>query len=106
MDWTIRRGESRYGIDPGYIYFGKYKLPTALLALLPISTLANPTTYERNKALNAMREDIMYHSMRAQNVDDFNASVKRIHNRIEQERAAKKADPERRNGGRGGASRD
>ena len=105
-DWTIRRGDSRYGIDPAYIYFGKYKLPTALLALLPISTQANPTVWERNRALNAMREDIMYHATRAQNEDDFNASVRRIHDRIEQERAAKKAEQERRNSGRGGDGRD
>lgn len=91
MDWTVRRGEDRYGLDPQFIYFGKFKLPTALLALLPINVQGNPTTYERNRALNAMREDILYHAMRAENADDFNASVKRIRERVERERAAKQA---------------
>lgn len=89
-DWTIKRGEDKYGIDPYYIYFGKFKLPTALLAMLPINVQSNPTVYERNRALTAMREDIMYHAMRANNEDDFKASVERIRARVERERAAKK----------------
>lgn len=104
-DWTVKRGDSKYGLDPGYIYFGKFKLPTALLALLPINTMANPTVTERNRALDYMRRDIMFQASRAENSADFNAAIRRIRERVEQQRAARvKAEAEARRQSSGSGS--
>jgi hypothetical protein len=106
LDWTVKRGDSKYGLDPAFIYFGKFKLPTALLALLPINTMANPTVSERNRALDYMRRDIMFHASRATNSEDFNAAIRRIRERVERERAARiKAEADAKKPAGGSASR-
>lgn len=91
QDWTFDRNGKKYGLDPSYIYFGKYKLPTVLLALLPIYVQSNPTVGQRNRELDAMRTDIMFQAMRALNEDDFNAAVKALRDRKEAEHAAQVA---------------
>jgi hypothetical protein len=87
-DWTVERNGKKYGLDPNYVYFGKYKLPTILLALLPIYTQSNPTMGDRNRQLDIMRQDIMFQAMRAENAGDFNAAVKAIRARKEAEHQA------------------
>ena len=36
-DWTIERNGQKYGLDSQYIYLGKFKLPSAILAALPFN---------------------------------------------------------------------
>ena len=36
-DWTIQRNGQKYGVDSQYIYLGKFKLPSAILAALPLN---------------------------------------------------------------------
>ena len=86
MDWTTTRGSGKYGVDPQFIYFGKYKLPTVLLALLPINVQANTQSWERNRLLGELRRDIAYHAMRAQSQAEFDKSVKELRARKERER--------------------
>lgn len=88
QDWTFDRNGDKYGLDPQWIYFGKYRLPTMLLALLPINAQANPTAWQRNRQLESMRQDIMFQAMRAANKDDFNAAVKLLRARKEAEHQA------------------
>jgi hypothetical protein len=85
-DWTTRRGDNTYGMDSKFIYFGKFRLPTMLLALLPINMQTNPTAMQRNRVLDQLRADIMYHANRAQSQADFDAAVKALRERKERER--------------------
>jgi hypothetical protein len=85
-DWTFERGGKKYGLDENKIYLGDFSIPSAVLALLPLNTQANPTAYERERALNAMHRDIQYHAQRAMNDDEFRERVKRIRERKERER--------------------
>ena len=86
-DWTFGgKGDTKWGVDPKWIHFGKVKIPTALLALLPVNAQANPAYNVRER--NAIRWDINYHAQRAITEDEFKASVKRIRQRVEREREA------------------
>ena len=86
-DWTFERGGKKYGIDQQSIYLGGIKIPTAILALLPLKGIqGNPTAMERERVLAAMRSDIQYQAQRAMNEDEFRAAVKRIRERKDRER--------------------
>lgn len=88
-DWTVGKGDTKWGIDPKWIHFGKVKVPTALLAFLPVNAQANPSFNARERA--AVRWDIDYHAQRSITEDEFKKSVKRIRERVERERAATRA---------------
>jgi hypothetical protein len=88
-DWTVGRGDTKWGVDPKWIHFGKVKVPTALLALLPINAESNPYVNVRER--NAIRWDIQYHAQRAITEDEFRKSVRRIRERVEKARAAERA---------------
>jgi len=90
-DWTKEVGGKKYGLDPQFIYFGKYRLPTMLLAFLPIYSSGNPTSWERNRQLESIRRDIMFQAARAANEDDFRNAVKLLRDRKEQEHKAAEA---------------
>lgn len=89
-DWTWGKEGTKWGVDPKWIYFGKVKIPTAILALLPVNAQQNPSFNARERA--AIRWDINYHANRAITEDEFRQSVKRIRERAERERAARKAN--------------
>jgi hypothetical protein len=87
-DWTFERGGKKYGIDQKYIHLGKFALPTAALALLPLNAQANPVAMEREQALNRMRADIQFQAQKAMNEEEFRKAVREIRERKERERAA------------------
>jgi len=86
-DWTFDHDGKKYGIDQKYIHLGKFSIPTAVLALLPINQSQNPATYERNKASNQMHADIFWNAQRGMNDADFKKAVKSIRERKEREKA-------------------
>lgn len=95
-DWTFEKGGGKYGIDSSYIYLGKFKLPSAILAALPL----NPGGVDgarliANRRADWIRQDIYDHAQ-GLSEDDFRAAVKRIRERKEREHeedeAAKKAE--------------
>ena len=90
-DWTKKIGDKTYGIDQKYIHLGKYSIPTALLALLPLNVQGNPATAERNQRLGMIRSEILEQSARMGRDDEFRAAVKALRERKDKERAAKKA---------------
>jgi hypothetical protein len=90
--WTIGSGDKKVGVDPMWIYFGKFKVPTALLALIPINVQGNPTVFERNRALASMQHEIEYQAMRSDNSKEFEDAVKELRARKEAEHAAKQAN--------------
>lgn len=86
-DWTFDKDGRKYGIDQKFIHLGKFSIPTAVLAMLPINQSQNPTTYERNKASNQMHADIFWNAQRGMNDADFKKAVKSIRERKEREKA-------------------
>ncbi len=101
-DWTVERDGKKFGMDPGFIYFGKFKLPTALLALLPINAQANPGAVERNRALLSMKYEIDFQAQRAANEAEFRKAVEELRARRERERAQQQLQGPTRAGVSGG----
>jgi hypothetical protein len=97
-DWTIERNGQKYGVDSQYIYLGKFKVPSAILAALPFNYGGvDGARIIQARNANWIRDDIMSHSQ-GMSEDDFRAAIKRIRERKDRERkesekAATKASP-------------
>ena len=97
-DWTIQRNGQKYGVDSQYIYLGKFKVPSAILAALPFNYGGvDGARIIQARNANWIRDDIMSHSQ-GMSEDDFRAAIKRIRERKDRERkesekAAAKASP-------------
>jgi hypothetical protein len=86
-DWTIDRNGQKWGLDQKYIHLGKWKLPSAVLALLPLQpggVDGNRVIEGRNAAF--IRRDVLEHAQRSIREDEFKAAVRRIRERKERER--------------------
>ncbi|MFI5238866.1 MAG: hypothetical protein ACHQQP_03565 [Gemmatimonadales bacterium] len=94
-DWTFERNGKKYGIDSKYIRLGPVSIPTAVLALLPLNVTGNPTTYDRNKTLNARHDEIFEQAQRGINDADFDKAVKSIRERKEREKRDAEAERKR-----------
>jgi len=89
-DWTFERGGNKYGIDSQYVYLGKFKLPSAILAAIPFNYGGvDGNRIIQNRNANWIQNDIYSHSQ-GLSEDDFRAAVKRIRERKEREK--KEAD--------------
>lgn len=85
-DWTIERNGQKYGLDSQYIYLGKFKLPSAILAALPFNTGGvDGARLRANRQADFIRDDIYSHSQ-GLSEDDFRAAIKRIRERKDKER--------------------
>ncbi|MBM3908372.1 MAG: hypothetical protein FJ363_09920 [Gemmatimonadetes bacterium] len=96
-DWTWTDSKGRkYGVDQQFIRLGKFSIPTAVLALLPLNVQANPIQLERQRTMNEMTRQIQEQAARAARDDDFRAAVKALRERKDRERreAAEKAKGE------------
>ena len=86
-DWTIDRNGQKYGIDQQYIRLGRFQIPTALLALLPLNRMqGNPIAMERDRNAAYMRADILLHAQASMNEEQFRKAVRAIRDRKERER--------------------
>jgi hypothetical protein len=85
-DWTTTIGDQPVGLDERWIYIGPLKLPTALLALLPINVMANPTEAAAARKRNSMREDILTAGWRAANLSDMRKAVRALREEKERDR--------------------
>jgi hypothetical protein len=89
-DWTVGKEGSKWGIDQQFIQLGRFKIPTALLALLPLNRMqGNPIAMERDRNAAYMRGDIMYHAQAAMNEEQFRKAVAAIRDRKEREKRAR-----------------
>lgn len=88
--WTTKIGGKTVGLDQKWIYLGPLKIPTALLALLPIKVQGNMSNYQFNKQLQQMRDDLFEAARRSENYDEFKAAVKDLRQQKEREREFKK----------------
>lgn len=85
-DWTIEHDGQKYGLDSQYIYLGRFKLPSAILAALPFKTGGvDGAAMIRARNADWIRDDIYSHSQGISE-DDFRAAVKRIRERKDKER--------------------
>lgn len=80
-DWTYTKDGKKYGWDQQGIQLGKFMIPNALFALLPLKLQANPTLSSRYD--EGMRQDVIFHARMAITEDEFKAAVKRIRARNE-----------------------
>jgi hypothetical protein len=82
-DWTKEFGGKKYGLDSRYLYIAGYRIPAALLALLPIpGGNQNPLTHKPDVVA-----DLRQAAARAANTADFKQAIQDIRERNEQERA-------------------
>lgn len=85
-DWTISHNGQKYGLDSQYIYLGKFKVPSAILAALPL----NPNGVDGRRIIDGreaafIQNDIFSHAQ-GMSEDDFRAAVKRIRERKDREK--------------------
>ncbi len=88
-DWTFSRGGKKYGMDSRNIYIGDIKIPTPLLALLPLNSKhlqGNPVAIQNARRIQAMHDEIMEQAQRGMTEAEFRAAVKRIAERKAWER--------------------
>lgn len=88
-DWThTTKDGQKWGWDPGGIRLGKFTIPNAVLAALPLKIGSGMSPVDaRNQAW--MRNDIMQHAQQAISEDEFRDAVRRIRERKEKERRDK-----------------
>ncbi len=97
--WTTSLGGQTVGLDAQWIHLGPIRIPTAILALLPITMAGNPTQQEYTRKLDVMREDLYIAAGRAQNYADFRAAVAKLRAEREAEQAFRDAQRRRPTGG-------
>lgn len=95
-DWTFGRDGKKYGIDGSKIYLGKFWIPSAVLAALPIRSQANPGEVAVNRLSSTYRAEIQQHAQAQFHDDEFKTAVKRIRERKDRERREKQRQMEER----------
>ncbi len=98
-DWTINHNGQKYGLDSQYIYLGKFKVPSAILAALPL----NPNGVDGRRIIDAreagfIQNDIYTHAQ-GMSEDDFRAAVKRIRERKDREKKEEQDAKDKANNG-------
>jgi hypothetical protein len=84
--WTTNIAGSTFGIDSQYIHVAGIKIPTALLALLPIRLPeGNYGEEQRARQLEEMRQDLMQAARRTQTLYDFRQYVHELRERKQAE---------------------
>jgi hypothetical protein len=85
-DWTFERGGQKYGLDSQWVYLGKFKLPSAILAALPFNTGGVDGQRIRDARTAAFIQNDIYTHSQGLSEDDFRAAVRRIRERKDKER--------------------
>jgi hypothetical protein len=92
-DWTFEKGGQKWGIDGNKIYLGKFAIPSAVLAALPIRIQGNPGEAINDRLVTTRRADLLLHADAAFHDDEFKTAVKRIRERKDKERKEKQEKP-------------
>lgn len=83
--WVTTVDGQEVGIDSRFIHLGPLKVPTFLLALLPINVQPNPTQAAMVRKLNSMRDDLLTAGRRAANLAEFKDAVRQLREQKEAE---------------------
>jgi len=88
-DWTKTTADGgKWGWDPGGIRLGKFTIPNAVLAALPLKIGSGQSPVDaRNAAW--MHNDLLNHVQQSISEDEFRDAVRRIRERKEKERREK-----------------
>ena len=97
-DWTFGSDGKKWGVDGSKIYLGKFWIPSAVLAALPIRVQNNPGETIADRLSTTRRSDVLLHAQSQFHDDEFKAAVKRIRERKDRERREKKAQDEQARG--------
>ena len=91
-DWTKTTADGqKWGWDPTGIRLGKFTIPNAILAALPLKVGSGQSPVDaRNRAF--MYSDIQLHAQQSISEDEFRDAVRRIRERKEKERREKDKD--------------
>jgi len=87
--WVTEIGGQKWGIDGSWIYLGNLKLPSAILALLPLPQ-GNYEQAQRAAEMQRVRLDILQAARRAESASDFKKYVEETRKRRDAEREARK----------------
>jgi len=93
--WTTQILGKTFGIDSKYIYLGGLKIPSAVLALLPIKGGGQTMEFSQANRMALIREDLVTAAQRAQTMEDFKRAVREL--RAERERLRELAKNQRLN---------
>lgn len=96
-DWTVKgKNGQTWGWDQSGIRLGKFTIPQALLALLPLNASSPVSPIEARGAAH-IRRDIMENGQRSISEDEFRVAVKRIRERKEREKRQKQLASDTKN---------
>ncbi len=84
--WVFTRNGQQYGMDSQWFYLGPLKIPTAILALVPMPNYGNYDQARANQQLMRMRADLLRAAARSEAEDDFRRAVEQIRERRDRER--------------------
>jgi hypothetical protein len=87
--WVTEIDGQKWGLDGGWIYLGGLKLPSAILALIPLPQ-GNYDRAKHEADLLQIREDILQAARRAESAAEFRKYVEETRKRREAERDAKR----------------
>jgi hypothetical protein len=88
-DWTIKgKDGQKWGWDKEGIQLGKFTIPQALLAMLPLN-VSSPMSPIEARSAAFIRRDVQENAQRAISEDEFKTAVKRIRERKEREKRQK-----------------
>ena len=85
-DWTFERGGQKWGVDGNKIYLGKFAIPSAVLAALPIRIQGNPGETIADRLVTTRRGEVVEHAAAQYRDIEFKSAVKRIRERKDRER--------------------
>jgi hypothetical protein len=97
-DWTFGSDGKKWGVDGSKIYLGKFWIPSAVLAALPIRVQNNPGETIADRLSVTRRSDVMLHAESQFHDDEFKSAVKRIRERKDRERREKQQQEEQGRG--------
>lgn len=88
-DWTFERNGKKWGMDGNNIYLGKFSIPSAVLAALPLHIQGNPGETIADRLVTTRRGDLLEHAESQYHDIEFKSAVKRIRERKDRERREK-----------------
>jgi hypothetical protein len=88
-DWTFERNGKKWGVDGNNIYLGKFSIPSAVLAALPLRIQGNPGETIADRLVTTRRGEVLEHAESQYHDIEFKSAVKRIRERKDKERREK-----------------